>query len=266
MERVNAMNRIFTIVAALGLAGCAGEFNPDLKGGTGTDGTTTTDTSGTDGSSTDGSTDDTGSSGGMPDMGIPDGCGDGEAQGQEECDGLDLRGAECTAFASPGSGNYSGGSLACNEDCTLDHDACTYCGDGEKNHASEQCDGEDMGSLTCEGEGFDGGKLSCDDQCGLVESACENCEGNKTGMYGAQAEAQCGGVTGSSGFTYSVCVPPCQVDADCIDPDLAICENQPVCDDGNGNPGACHILCEADAECPGGMRCLDSFGWCVWEI
>ena len=146
------MFMIFTFVAA-----CGGEFNPDLGD---LDSSGTTSDAGTDDGST-GGTDDgsTGDTGDSIDMGTPDGCGDGEAQGMEECDGLDLRGTECTAFPSPGNGNYSGGQLGCNEDCTLDHGSCTYCGDGVKNNPSEECDGMDMGALTCEDEGFDGGEL-----------------------------------------------------------------------------------------------------------
>lgn len=254
------MRRIFTIILALDLAGCAGEFNPDLGGGTLDD---STGGEGTDtGDATDGSTDDTGGSDdtGGTDTGIPDGCGDGEAQGDEECDGLDLRGAECTAFESPGVGNYSGGQLACNDDCTLDHGSCTYCGDGVKNHASEECDGEDMGGLTCEDEGFDGGELGCDEQCSSVQTACENCEGDPAGIYG-DTKSDCGDGGTFSHEGHGVCLPPCSIDADCVDPELSICDVQAVCE------GFCKLVCETDDDCPGGMSCHDtgSYGlMCMW--
>jgi hypothetical protein len=260
------MRRIFTIIMALGLGGCA-DFDPDLSVDSMGPGTTQGTDDGSTGGTDDGSTDDTGSDtgdGSSGETGIPDGCGDGEAQGMEECDGLDLRGAECTAFASPATGDYSGGQLACNDDCTLDHSSCTYCGDGVKNHASEECDGDDMGTLTCEDEGFDGGELSCSDQCGLVQAACENCEGNEAGMYG-KANVGCQGGFADNG--YNGCLVGCTEDSDCADPDLAICGNQPVCDIQENNADLCKILCDVDEDCPNGMVCGETSNYgvlCVW--
>jgi len=259
------MRRIFTIITtAAALAGCA-TFEPDLSvdDGSGTEGSTGDAGETEDGTTTgsDMGTDDTGSS---SETGIPDGCGDGEAQGMEECDGLDLRGTDCTAFASPGNGNYSGGQLGCAEDCTLDYGSCTYCGDGEKNSPSEECDGADMGALTCEDEGFDGGDLSCDDQCGVVQSACENCTGDEAGMYG---KANVGCVGGIAGNGYNGCAVPCTDDTDCVDPDLAICANQPVCDVQENNADYCKIFCDVDEDCPDGMACVDFPDWgviCMW--
>lgn len=276
------MRHIFTIlVTGLSLAGCAGEFNPDLGGSSTSGGSTSEDTLGTTnpgktGSSTGipdetenstGVSDETGSTG---DTAIPDGCGDGEAQGEEECDGLDLRGAECTAFDAPANGNYSGGQLACNDDCTFDLSSCTYCGDDSKNHPSEECDGTDLGPPTCIDEGFDGGELGCSDQCSIVISACESCEGDIMGMYGTPESTGCPSTAHGAGNDYwSVCLPNqgCTMDSECADPDLAICANQPVCDDTAGGAARCLLLCTGDEECPGGMVCHDMVGngmFCMW--
>ncbi len=230
----------------------------DTDTDTGDDGTDTDDPTGSTGDDTDTDTDGTG------ETGVPDDCGDGEAQGMEECDGLDLRGAECNSFSAPENGNYSGGQLACNDDCTLSYNTCTYCGDGMKNSPSEECDGADMGANTCEEEGFDGGDLECDEQCGLVMAACEDCEGDEAGMYG-KANVGCQG--GYSGNGYNGCVVSCEDDSDCVDPDLAICANQPVCHIQENNADLCKIFCDMDEDCPNGMVCGETlYGViCTWE-
>ncbi len=47
-------------------------------------------------------------------------CGDGVREGDEACDGDDLGGLECVDV----SGNFTGGTLACAADCTLDTTGC----------------------------------------------------------------------------------------------------------------------------------------------
>ncbi len=86
----------------------------------------------------------------------------------EECDADDLGGATC---ASQG---FSGGTLACTADCTLDTSGCLpdVCGDGVAG-PTEQCDGTDLHGQTCASRGFaGGGTLSCRDDCTLDTSAC----------------------------------------------------------------------------------------------
>ena len=242
------IERLNTIIAL-------GDGSTSSDGST-SDGTTTGDEMGSTGDDTGSTGDDTGTTG------IPEGCGDGEAQGEEECDGLDLRGAQCDGFASPGNGNYHGGSLACQENCMLDFSGCHYCGDDSKNGPSEECDGADVGNASCEDEGFQGGQITCDDACTLSTDECMNCEGDKAGMYGTNAQAGCGGPTyGLNGKNYNVCQPMCEVDADCADVDLALCPTQPTC-----VSNACKILCDDNADCPGGMVCIPNYSFCGWEI
>ena len=52
------------------------------------------------------------------------GCGDGVIQSGEECDGSNLAGQTCT------SRGFSGGSLSCNSNCTINTSACTSGGGG----------------------------------------------------------------------------------------------------------------------------------------
>lgn len=63
--------------------------------------------------------------------------------------------------------------------------------------AGEQCDGSDLGTATCSGEGFAGGLLSCDSSCQLDVSGCTaqavcgdgQCTGSETN---ATCPADCG--------------------------------------------------------------------------
>jgi hypothetical protein len=101
--------------------------------------------------------------------GDPPVCGDGNAEGLEECDGLDLRGYACTDFG------YSGGTLICAA-CAWDFSACAgtatvICGDGRA-EGDEQCDGADLRNRDCVDLGFDGGLLACSDRCGYDTGAC----------------------------------------------------------------------------------------------
>lgn len=46
------------------------------------------------------------------------------------------------------------------------------CGDGVKNLSSEQCDGNDFGSLTCSSLGFTGGSMVCNRNCQIEDVQC----------------------------------------------------------------------------------------------
>lgn len=65
-------------------------------------------------------------------------CGDGYVYGDEWCDGNNfMTGLETCAKVSS---NYTGGTLKCNADCTIDESGCTKkCGDGELDE-NEWCD------------------------------------------------------------------------------------------------------------------------------
>ena len=97
-------------------------------------------------------------------------CGDGIAQANEECDGDDLKGATCWTRG------YFLGLLRCTNTCTYDEGDCRElptpeCGNGLR-EAGEYCDGEDLGSATCESLGYPGGTLSCV-ECTFDTSGCE---------------------------------------------------------------------------------------------
>ena len=100
----------------------------------------------------------------------PPTCGDGVInQSSESCDGGDLGGATCKDVG------FLGGTLGCNPDCTFDASACEgvpFCGDGEINRAEEECDGTDLGGLTCDGLGLGGGTLACSSICTIQTAGC----------------------------------------------------------------------------------------------
>jgi hypothetical protein len=81
-----------------------------------------------------GNTGDGGSDGGSSDASTPDSggggsgkCGDGVAQGDELCDGSDLRHQTCTSATM---GAMSSGTLRCKTNCTFDVSACSGEEDG----------------------------------------------------------------------------------------------------------------------------------------
>lgn len=106
-------------------------------------------------------------------------CGDGEVNGDEECDGtkflLDMD--ECKDW----SNLYSSGKVTCNPStCKVEYGACVKastaktCGNNVR-EGDEECDGADMPMENCadySADDYSGGKLSCTKSCKIDESAC----------------------------------------------------------------------------------------------
>jgi hypothetical protein len=111
-------------------------------------------------------------------------CGDAEQQGQEQCDGADFGGDSCSDFDAINGQPFNSGSLLCTNECTIDTDNCSLCGDGVITGA-EVCDGSALDGETCQSQGLDGGNLGCNNNCGgFDESNCTDCgdgviEGNE---------------------------------------------------------------------------------------
>lgn len=105
-------------------------------------------------------------------------CGDGVAEGEEACDGDDLRDKNCTSSSI----GFEGGDLGCTSECTYDTSECIgpiepVCGDGVIN-GGEVCDcgdpwdcydgaGEELGGETCQNRSgsYVGGDLLCGSDC-----------------------------------------------------------------------------------------------------
>ena len=73
---------------------------------------------------------------------------------------------------------YYGGSLTCGSDCEFDLTACQqagWCGNGVLERAYEECDGEDLGGMSCSDRGVDGGGLACGPDCRVDTADCTAC-------------------------------------------------------------------------------------------
>jgi hypothetical protein len=88
-------------------------------------------------------------------------CGNGVAEGYEECDGGDLRGLTCADLG--GSGD-----LACHPFCLLDRSGCRDVAGNGRREDGEVCDigfdfdgPTDLGGATCESLGYGTGTLEC---------------------------------------------------------------------------------------------------------
>lgn len=94
-------------------------------------------------------------------------CGNGQLDGDEECEGSDAMGMTCADI------NAGVGELSCNPaTCTFDASACGACGDGIVQSPREECDGDDLADATCEALGYTGGAVGCAANCQLDISAC----------------------------------------------------------------------------------------------
>ncbi len=162
-------------------------------------------------------------------------CGDGFLDSTEECDGTDLGGASCTDLGS------TGGTLACNSDCTFDKSGCETeaCGNGTID-AGEECDGVLMADDTCMARGFTSGRLTCLPDCTVSTLECLAC-GNGTVDDGEDCDsADLGGETCVSlgmGFTGGTlgCDAACAFDVASCESDN--CGNG-IVDDGEDCDGA----------------------------
>lgn len=167
-----------------------------------------------------------------------DNCGDGIADLGEECDKLDLAGRTCES-----EGYHSGGSLSCNDDCTLDLSSCATagsCGDGTINSA-EECDGDLLDGESCTSLGHYPGTLSCSDSCTFDFSGCSGRCGDGIINGSEQCDgAELGEITSCSDISpqYHSGTPTC--DASCLI-DEANCG---MCGDGTIN---------GTEECDGGV-------------
>ena len=114
-------------------------------------------------------------------------CGNGVLDPGEECDGENLGGNTCGDV-----GNYVGGTLSCNADCTFNTDECQAhedCGNGVIDEG-EDCDGDELGGNTCEDVGdYLGGVLACRNDCTFDVSGCWGGEGASAQIMEARTTA-----------------------------------------------------------------------------
>ena len=190
-------------------------------------------------------------------------CGNGILEGGEECDGLDLGGASCSAVGC------SSGAPTCSSSCTLDYSACSTCGACDFDGICEA--GEDCGN--CASDCISGSGASCGN--GICEIAdgedCESCPQDCNGKLNGKPESRfcCGGGAGpnpksctdpqctASGWQCSGAPAPasCCGDGSCegiesggncsID-----CGAPPTCGDGSCDPTESSCSCALDCGAP----------------
>ncbi len=185
-------------------------------------------------------------------------CGDGVRQSPEECDGADLGGVTCL-----GQG-FSGGSVACRDDCTLDFGGCTGsgCGDGVID-PGEACDDQDLGGASCGDVGKQAGQPTCTLTCQIDYGGCytcgddvaegpEVCDGDDVGGKTCDSFAQ----EGYHGPEPVACMPDCKAFdfSDCSLCGNDIKEDDEVCDGQDLDGLACPDVGNYDA---GDLACED---------
>ena len=166
-------------------------------------------------------------------------CGDGVVQGSEACDQGAFGATTVTDCRALG---WNGGQVGCRQDCTPDLSPCEAtgrCGDGVITPGFEDCDGEDFGGRTCEGQGHHGGELVCTADCRRDESACARCgDGVLQPGYGELVEVDLGACQ-AAGFFGGV-----MTTADCLVPRDAYCGEYRVLGDGDGDLSAPVLLAD----------------------
>jgi cysteine-rich repeat protein len=152
----------------------------------------------------------------------------------EQCDGADTGPYLCQHFC------FTGGSVRCASNCTIDTSLCEGCGNGRREYP-EQCDGSDLGGATCDQPGETGGTPSCAPNCTLDHSTCwrcgngridpgEQCDGNQLGGATCNAPGETGGVL--------TCAGSCTLDrTGCWRCGNGRIDPGELCDDGNGQAG-----------------------------
>jgi hypothetical protein len=181
------------------------------------------------------------------------GCGNGEVNSGEDCDGGDLGGATC------GSLGEGAGTLACDAACNFDLTACNtaMCGNGIV-EGDEPCDGADLGTTTCESLGFSAGTPACDADCEVVAAGCCNdfcetdglatCDGTRLELCSLQPNGCLAEAVTDCAATGDVC-------DDRVDPPVCACVDR--CSSA-GSARCAGSVAQTCAEQPDG--CLD------WQV
>ncbi|GEM_PF-4472219 len=134
--------------------------------------------------------------------------------------------ADEDADAEGSSGEASGTETGTTSDESTE--GTPVCGNGAKEGA-EECDGSDVGGLSCLDFGHDNGALICTDDCTLFTNACSTCGDGQLAATEVCDGANFGGLTcvdlGYQGGTLSC-------SADCSDVLQTNCIESPTC--GNG--------------------------------
>ena len=193
------------------------------------------------------------SAGGNATGGASPNCGDGVADGNEDCDGGDLAGASCQDF---GFSNEDG--LACSAQCTFDASNCAPVCDGQQVEPGEACDGDDLNGVTCMDFGFvnpDG--ATCNNCSAIDAEGCQATCGNGNMEPGEACDGAVGMLFSCTDFGFTNPTNGAPLCTNCV-PDpancVAVCGNMDLepsegCDDGNTNPNdGCSASCQLEQD------------------
>ena len=210
---------------------------------------------------------------------LPPECGNGEIDGDEQCDGANLNEQSCETQG------FDGGTLSCTAACQFDTTGCTTiesdCGNGVI-EAGEQCEGANLNGQNCKRQGFDEGTLSCTADCQFDTSACITI--TKVGVgepctRDIECESDLCLTEVIQGFPSGYCAAPCNGDGSCDDanaicvdvgeylclrscaPGGSDCRDAYNCEDLGEGAGACWPACTGDPQCPDTGTCNDR-GFC----
>jgi hypothetical protein len=182
------------------------------------------------------------------------GCGNGVVDADEECDGTDLAGQTCNSL-------YEAlGTLACNDDCTIDECECFFHGDGALYYLcatcgdgyvddSEECDGWVRSPFgdACEsylGPGWSGDP-DCSDDCTIDTTPCALCGdgivGGAEACDGSEPVQACADLFGETAEGDVVCTD-CEPDtSSCSYCGDGILDRGELCEDGIAPPSCVEL-------------------------
>ena len=136
-------------------------------------------------------------------------CGDGVVnQTSESCDDPAFRNSKTTCVAW-NSTAYSGGNVSCNNDCSINYDACQLketqvCGDGLINQASEACDQnvfrDNITTCAAYDSIYASGDLRCTNDCKIDPSNCVLAPVSYCGNHTLDDGEQCDGTAFNSNY------------------------------------------------------------------
>jgi len=176
-------------------------------------------------------------------------CGDGVAEGDEECDGLDLAGATC------GGAGCSAGTPSCTGSCTLDYSTCSGCPVCDNDLVCEP--GEDCDN--CPGDcagGFTAGAICGNGVCEAGDGEdCLSCPSDCNGVQNGRPSGRfcCGDGDGSNSVRCSD--PRCtQGGIECTT--VPTLPTEFCCGDALCSSGESCSLCPLD--CAGGAEVCDN--------
>jgi hypothetical protein len=247
LENLNLARSLILAAATVGIAACSVDPDPPVFGNpdqtaSATQGNATTSNGDADDSTSHASDDDDDTTDDPTDPtdpdttsgdGPPPGCGNGQLDDDEDCDG-DLFAVTCEDFG------FDGGELSCGPNCNVNTAGCFGCGNGSL-EPGEECDGNDFGGETCQSVGdYVGGQLGCTSDCeldldGCIEPHCgdgilnndEVCDGNDFGGKSCATEGNFNqGMLQCAADCMSIDTSGCTL---CQDQLFGSCANMPCC-------------------------------------